>query len=377
MLAVTRFWELKRAMQAEIDDSIKKNAPTEELVDQPEKERGIVRVTGPFSMEAVPNVGAEISMHVEEATIDDMSVTTFAPRTDDTPAARNVNAYLGDMIAKLAKTGVVAKGGKKLAFSALRAIEHAVLHAEGEIENGEARRVGVLFGPQNGSISESHVKDALAAGRRYDVLLLCGYDFTPTAQEMAQAASGGDWQVLLAYVAPDTVMTDLLKDTKASQLFTMVGEPDVVVYRHGDPSLPQLLQNAASRGATDVAARAEQMQPGELFLELKGVDLYDPLSGEVKSDAGQNVHAVFVDQDYDGKSFCICQALFPNKKDSWAKIARNLKGAIDEDAFEAFRTLVCLPFKPGASFDRENGEGRVQVKVVDQRGNAVVKTIRP
>ncbi|MBW7928908.1 MAG: hypothetical protein H3C58_12675, partial [Fimbriimonadaceae bacterium] len=107
------------------------------------------------------------------------------------------------------------------------------------------------------------------------------------------------------------------------------------------------------------------------------VDLYDPLSGEVKSDAGQNVHAVFVDQDYDGKSFCICQALFPNKKDSWAKIARNLKGAIDEDAFEAFRTLVCLPFKPGASFDRENGGGRVQVKVVDQRGNAVVKTIRP
>lgn len=374
---LTDFWTLKRAMQAEIDASIARNAPTEELVDQPEKERGIVRVTGPFSMEAVPNVGAEISMHVEEATIDDMSVTTFAPRTDDTPTARNVNAYLGDMIAKLAKTGVVAKGGKKLAFSALRAIEHAVLHAEGEIENGETRRVGVLFGPQNGSISESHVKDALAAGRRYDVLLLCGYDFTPTAQEMAQAASGGDWQVLLAYVAPDTVMTDLLKDTKASQLFTMIGEPDVVVYRHGDPSLPELLANAASRGATDVAARAEQMQPGEMFLELKGVDLYDPLSGEVKSDAGQNVHAVFVDQDYDGKSFCICQALFPNKKDSWTKIAKNLKGAIDEDAFEAFRTLVCLPFKPGVSFDREKGEGRVQVKVVDQRGNAVVKTIRP
>lgn len=374
---LTDFWTLKRAKQAEIDASIARNAPTEELVDQPEKERGIVRVTGPFSMEAVPNVGAEISMHVEEATIHDMSVTTFAPRTDDTPAARNVNAYLGDMIAKLAKTGVVAKGGKKLAFSALRAIEHAVLHAEGEIENGETRRVGVLFGPNNGSISESHVKDALAAGRRYDVLLLCGYDFTPTAQEMAQAASGGDWQVLLAYVAPDTVMTDLLKDTKASQLFTMIGEPDVVVYRHGDPSLPELLANAASRGATDVAARAEQMQPGELFLELKGVDLYDPLSGEVKSDAGQNVHAVFVDQDYDGKSFCICQALFPNKKDSWTKIAKNLKGAIDEDAFEAFRTLVCLPFKPGVSFDREKGEGRVQVKVVDQRGNAVVKTIRP
>lgn len=140
--------------------------------------------------------------------------------------------------------------------------------------------------------------------------------------------------------------------------------------------MERLVQEAAGRGV-DLVDRVDEMKEGEMFIELRGVDLYDPLSGEVKSDVGENVHAIFIDQDYDGKSFCICQALFPNKKDSWTKIAKNLKGTIDEDAFSAFRTLVSLPFKPGTSFDREFGkEGRVQIKVIDQRGNAVVKTVR-
>ncbi|BBO24623.1 MAG: hypothetical protein AMXMBFR19_18650 [Chthonomonadaceae bacterium] len=389
------FWKLKREMQARIDASIAKNAPTEELVDQPQKETGIVRVSGPFTMEAVPNVGAEMSMAVETVdAVDGMSVTVFSP-TEQVESG-NVSAYISDMIEKLRKTGVVAKSGQKLSFQSLRPLGHATLHADGETQNGEPKSIAVVFGPQNGSISESHVKDALHAGKKYDILLLCGYDFTPTAQEMAQAASKDDWQVLLAYVAPDTVMTDLLKDTKASQLFTMIGEPDVVVYRQGDPNLPTLLAQAReraglgpsepirnpqseirNRSAYEVLLRAEDLAEGELFVELRGVDVYDPVTGEVKSDAGENVHALLIDQDYDGKSFCICQALFPNKKDSWTKIAKNLKGTIDEEAFSAFRTLVSLPFKPGTSFDREFGkEGRVQIKVIDQRGNAVVKTVR-
>jgi adenine-specific DNA-methyltransferase len=394
-----KYWSLKREMQARIDASIARNAPTEELVDQPEVDRGIVRVSGPFTVEAVPNVGAELSVEVEEKVFDDeLQMQIFEPIQSALTAveARNVSAYISDMIEKLRKTGVVAKSGAKLSFQTLRPIDHAVLHAEGEISGADsgtpvpgvvstgvppvsdsaAKRVGVMFGPQNGAVSEAHVKEALQAGRRYDVVLICGYEFTPTAQEMALAASQTDWQVLLAYVAPDTVMADLLKDTKASQLFTMIGEPDVVVYRHGDPELAELVKDAERRGAKDVKDRAAKLEPGEMFLELRGVDVYDPVTGEVKSDVGENVHAVFIDQDYDGKSFCICQALFPNKRDSWDKIARNLKGAIDEDAFAAFRTLVSLPFKPGTSFGKDSGEGRVQVKVIDQRGNALVKTVR-
>lgn len=393
-VVLDRFWELKREMQRRIDASIQKNAPQEELVDQPEKESGIVRVSGPFTMEAVPNVGAEVSTTVETYVLDSepprpsgegaggeglpaLGVTLFEPGQPSISVdAKNVSAYLGDMIEKLRKVGVETKSKHRLTFASLRPLDHAVLHAEGEIANGETKRAAVLFGPANGSISESHVRDALRSSRKYDVLLLCGYDFTAAAQEMAQSNSGEDLQVLLAYVAPDTVMGDLLKDTKASQLFTMVGEPDVVVYRHGDPDLQRLVAEATGRGETEVAERAATLEEGEIFLELRGVDLYDPVTGNVSSDSGANVHAVFIDHDYDGKSFCICQALFPNKKDSWDKIARNLKGTIDEDAFAAFRTLVSLPFKPGIAYDKDRGEGRVQVKVIDTRGNAVVKMVR-
>ena len=81
----------------------------------------------------------------------------------------------------------------------------------------------------------------------------------------------------------------------------------------------------------------------------------DNLSGEV------------VDRGHDGKSFCVCHALFPNKEDRWEKTAKNLRGSIAEDEFEAFRSTVSLPFKPGE---------RVQVKVNEARGTATVKTVR-
>ncbi|HJP82013.1 MAG TPA: site-specific DNA-methyltransferase, partial [Fimbriimonadaceae bacterium] len=364
------FWNLKREMQAKIDASIHKNAPQEELVDQPEKESKIVRVTGPFTVEAVPNV-SEISVDMEEKIFgDDLQIQIFDPIQGEL-VAKNVDAYISDMTEKLRKSGVVAKGKGRLSFMSLTPLAHEIVHAEGDIsvsdEAGpEALRCAVIFGPQNGSIGELLVRDGLNAARKYDAILFCGYDFTGPAQERLRIPTAGQ-QVFMAYIAPDTAMGDLLKDTKASQLFTMVGEPDVVVYRHGDPSLAKLVEEAASRGQKDVAKRAEALKEGEVFLELRGVDLYNPVKGEVICDSGSDVHAIFVDHDYDGKSFCICQALFPNKKDSWNKIERALKASIDADAFDALRTQVTLPFKPGE---------RMQVKVVDTRGNAVVKTVR-
>jgi adenine-specific DNA-methyltransferase len=365
------FWAANRSMQERIDASVHKNAQQQELVDQPEIDRRVVRVSGPFTMEAVPNV-SEISVDVDEKIFGDaLQMQIFEPVQGEL-AAKNVSAYLGDMIEKLRRTGVVTKGRGRLSFTSLRALDHEIVHAEGELElgsNGEARAVkcAVVFGPQDGSVSELLVREGLRASMPYDAVLFCGYDFSAPAQEFLQSANVPGKQFFMAYIAPDTAMGDLLKDTKSSQLFTMVGEPDVVVYRKDDPSLQGLLDDAKKRAQEDVLKRAESLQPGEVFLELRGVDLYNPVKGEVTSDNGADVHAIFVDHDYDGKSFCICQALFPNKKDSWNKIERALIASIDADAFEALRTQVTLPFKPGE---------RMQVKVVDTRGNAVVKTLR-
>jgi len=327
--------------------------------------------SGPFTMEAVPNV-SELSVDVEEKIFgDELQIAIFAP-VQPALEAKNVSAYLSDMVEKLRRSGVVTKTKERLSFSALRMLDHEIVHAEGDLElpgTEGLTKCAVIFGPQNGSISEVLVRDGVRACMPYDAVLFCGYDFTPPAQDFLQSANVPGKRFFMAYIAPDTAMTDLLKDTTKSQLFTMAGEPDVVVYRHGDPDIAKLVADASKRNSADVAKRAVALGEGEMFLELRGVDLYNPLKGEVTGDSGADVHAIFIDHDYDGKSFCICQALFPNKRDSWDKIGRALKGSLDEEAFEALRTQVSLPFKPGPN-------GRVQVKVYETRGNAVVKTVK-
>ena len=103
-------------------------------------------------------------------------------------------------------------------------------------------------------------------------------------------------------------------------------------------------------------------------VEVMGIDLYDPHTGQTSHDTGENVAAWFVDHDYDGKTFCICQALFPAKgmKNPWEKLQKALKGSIDEDKFEQLRSTRSLPFKPGK---------RVAVKVIDARGNEVIQLL--
>jgi adenine-specific DNA-methyltransferase len=105
------------------------------------------------------------------------------------------------------------------------------------------------------------------------------------------------------------------------------------------------------------------------IVELRGVDIYDPLTGEVHSERGENVAAWFLDTDYDGKTFKIAQAFFPGDPDAWEKLQRALKAQIDPDAFEKMRGTVSFPFEPGE-------HQRIAVKVIDFRGNEVVRVVK-
>ena len=75
-----------------------------------------------------------------------------------------------------------------------------------------------------------------------------------------------------------------------------------------------------------------------------------------------------LDSDYDGRCFCVCQAFFPDKG-AWEKLGKALGGALDEDAFAKLSGTVSLPFPAG-----ENK--RVAVKVIDPRGNEVLRVHR-
>lgn len=333
--ALRRFWELKRKKRQEIDESIRRNAPQEVLYDRPKVKRGVVRVTGPFTVEAIPVPS------VEDPT------KPSAPQEEEEVRAR-VNDrggdYIATMIAHLKRQGsVLFTGGKRMELHNIRQLSLGYLHAEAETQqNGQTLRVAISFGPQYGPVTPVQVQEAIPTAKLngYNVLLLAGFSFDPEAQALPQKAPVVGLQVYFVNVSPDVLVEDL-KTTRASQIFTVFGQPDV---------------------------RVQKREDGSYVVELHGVDIYDPLTGEVHSARGEDVAAWFLDTDYDGKTFHICQAFFPYDKDAWEKLQRALKAYIPAEAFDKMSGTVSFPFKPGEY-------KRIAVKVIDFRGNEVIKVL--
>jgi adenine-specific DNA-methyltransferase len=335
--ALRRFWELKRRKRQEIDASIQRNAPQEVLYDRPKVVRGVVRVSGPFTVEAIPVPAVE---DPTQAPIPQFETEEAQARVSD-----RGGDYLTTMINLLKQQGgVLFPGGKKLELANIRPLHLGYLHAEAEAkQNGNTLRVAISFGPQHGPVIAHQVQEAIPTAKMngYQVLPFAGFAFDPEAQALIQKAPVAGLQVHFANVAPDVLVGDLLKTTRASQIFTVFGQPDV---------------------------RVEKQKGGTYRVELRGVDIYDPLTGEAYSTRGEDVAAWFLDTDYDGKTFHICQAFFPGDPDAWEKLQRALKATIPEEAFEQMRGTVSFPFQPGE-------HRRIAVKVIDFRGNEVVRVV--
>ncbi|WP_244363735.1 site-specific DNA-methyltransferase [Thermus brockianus] len=335
--ALRRFWELKRKKRQEIDESIQRNAPQETLYDRPKVVRGIVRVTGPFTVEAIPVPAVE-----------DPAQTPIPPLEEEEARARVSDRggdYLTTMIQLLKQQGsVLFPGGRRMELQNIRPLNLGYLHAEAEAtQNGNTLRVAISFGPQYGPVTAFQVQEAIPTAKinGYQLLLFAGFSFDTEAQALIQKVPVAGLEVQFVNVAPDVLVGDLLKTTRASQIFTVFGQPDV---------------------------RVEKQKDGTYVVELRGVDIYDPLTGEVHSTRGENVAAWFLDTDYDGKTFHICQAFFPGDPDAWEKLQRALKAQIDPEVFEKMRGTVSFPFQPGE-------HNRIAVKVIDFRGNEVVRVL--
>jgi adenine-specific DNA-methyltransferase len=335
--ALRRFWELKRAKRQEIDASIQRNAPQETLYDRPKVVKGKVRVSGPFTVEAIP------VPTVEDPT--QAPIPQLEPEEAQARISDRGGDYLTTMINLLKKQGgVLFPGNKRLELADIRPLNLGYLHAEAKATQECASvRVALSFGPQHGPVTARQVQEAtrMAMLNGYQLLIFAGFAFDPEAQALLQKAPVAGLQVHFATIAPDVLVGDLLKTTRASQIFTVFGQPDVQV---------------------------TQQKDGTYIVELRGVDIYDPLTGEVHSERGENVAAWFLDTDYDGKTFKIAQAFFPGDPDAWEKLQRALKAQIDPDAFEKMRGTVSFPFTPGE-------HNRIAVKVIDFRGNEVVRVV--
>jgi adenine-specific DNA-methyltransferase len=340
VLSYRRAW---RARMDEVNDCIAKSAKPEELVDQPQIVKNVTRVSGPFTVEGVIP---------EELSLTDDGIKDLTPNDEDEGNAvgemQNIHAYLKGMVDAIRIDGLTFPNNKKGTFAEVTPLYEGgaldALHAEGWWTDDAKRSepVAIAFGPQYGPITARQVEDCIHAATRYRHLVLAGFSFAPEAAAIVAEQSHPKLKIHLANIRPDMnpAMKGLLKETSNSQLFSVFGLPEIEV---------------------------DAVKDGSYTVTLKGVDIFDPVENTVRSTGASKVAAWFLDSDFDNRCFCITQAFFPNQ-DAWAKIAKALGSAGNEEAFEAFKGTVSLPFEAGE-------HKRIAVKVIDPRGNEVM-TVR-
>ena len=367
--AVTAYRQAWRAKMDEVNACIAANAEPEKLVDQPEVVKGVVRVSGPFTVEAVqpPELSLgeaqTLSFGGEPEELDETFNGDVVPPVVLTPVAsqaaheaQNLEAYLEQMLRLLRTDGVRFPNNVQMKFSRLDALtgNASALHAEGRwVRVGEAdddadgrAPVAVTFGPQYGPVTSMQVVEAARSAIRhaYDELVIAGFSFDADAQAEIENYSGQKLRVHLAHIRPDVnpAMSGLLKEQPGSQLFTVFGRPRT---RVEGPNAD-----------------------GEFTVVMEGVDIYNPVDNSITPTGAEKVAAWFVDGDYDGQTFCITQAFFPDKG-AWEKLSKALTGVVDAARLAAFSGTVSLPFPAGK-------HRTVAVKVIDPRGNEVMSIHR-
>lgn len=334
-------------------ESIANNEPPKEevLVDRPEVDGKITRITGPFVVEAT----IPAAMNSEDET------------GINSDSAERTN-YIDRMLEVLRQSPVIHLPGKTLTLKNMRLPAKTLsLSAEALVPAAEIgmstdlnqmadwseekagrslslsdKPVAILFGPESGAISERMVYEAAkeAEGKKYAHLLVIGFGIQPMARELVEKCEAV-MNIPASYIAmtPDLMMGDLLKNMRSSQIFSVCGLPDVKVERTTD---------------------------GMCQVELRGLDIFDPATMEHQSLSGDDVPAWFLDTDYNGMCFRVCQAFFPRTA-AWDSLKKALKMRYDEDVWEHLAGTKSAPFAVGE-------HKMVAVKVIDDRGNELLVT---
>ena len=317
----------------EIDAAILRHADTELLYDKPYEDAKRIRVTGPFTVES-------LSPHRVLPADDDR------PRSEQEAQRDAATGQFETMILdNLRKAGVQnTVKNERLVFDRLEPLAGTWLQASGSYtdSDGMARRVAISIGPEHGTVGPRQVKEAAkeaVLGVGYDVLVVCGFAFDPHVSE--EAKRYGKLQVLTARMNPDLSMGDeLLKKTGAGNLFMVFGEPDVEIIR-------------------------EEVD-GNLRVALRGVDVYDPTTGQVRSNSTDDVACWFIDTDYDGESFFVRHAYFTGADEPYEKLKRALRADIDEAAWSTLYSTTSRAFAPPLT-------GKIAIKVINHYGDEVLK----
>jgi adenine-specific DNA-methyltransferase len=344
------WWQVRRERQAQIDASIARNADTEYLYDQPYEDAKCVRVSGPFTVES-------LSPHRVLSTDENLD-GVVSPQEE-----ARVQDFTTMILENLKAAGIQnTRKEERLKFDRLDPYSSGWLHATGEYTDADSqvKRVAVSIGPEHGTVGAQQIKEAAKEamqGLGFDMLIVCGFAFDAHADETAnefkpvdqpvrkgiiaeQKRQYGKLPVMLARMNPDLTMGDeLLKKTGAGNLFMVFGEPDVDIRRD---------------------------KAGQVTVEIKGVDVYDPTTGQIRSSSTDEIACWFIDTDYDGEGFFVRHAYFTGADEPYEKLKRALRAEIDEAAWASIYSTTSRPFARPTS-------GKIAVKVINHYGDEVLK----
>lgn len=325
--AIEKWWKLRRERQEEIDAAIARHSEGEILYDQPFEDKKRLRITGRFTIE---------SLSPHRVLSSDAGTNDRLPQLESLPFETMI-------IENLKKAGVQnTVKEERLKFDWIEPYAGEWIHAEGEyVENGEAKRAAFSIGPEHGTVGPELIKEAAkeaVQGVGFDLLIVCGFAFDPHVSE--ERTRYGKLTVLSARMNIDLTMGDeVLKKTGTGNLFMVFGEPDVEI---------------------------ETQPNGKVVVEVKGVDVYDPTTGLVRSNSTDDMACWFIDTNYNGESFFVRHAYFTGEDKPYDNLKRALRAEIDEAAWGTLYRTRSRPFDKPLT-------GEIAVKVINHYGDEVLK----
>ena len=312
--------------------------PAQEILyDQPFVDSSRARVSGPFTVEAVP---API---VKPLT----AITPDLP-ADDSIARTGETLRQGEWRDEIFRTGIRGKGGQKIEFSRVEPLpagpKFYYLHADAETKEASPQRAVISFGPDHAPLEQRQVQLAIQEAERLKpspkMIIFAAFHFDPEAAKDIDEVEWPGVTLLKVQMNGDLLTEDLKKKRSSNESFWLMGQPEIVVetVREGEDK-------------------------GKYRVQVLGFDYYDTRKGEVISGGTDKIAMWMLDTDYDGRSLFPRQIFFPmaGEKEGWSRLARNLRGEIDEELIEAYRGTISLPSEAGS-------RRQIAVKIIDDRG---------
>ena len=337
-------WRQQRlARQQEIDASIAARADYETLYDKPYEDNKKVRVAGPFTVESL-SPHRTLTVDENDELLDKAAEASPGYAPPPPPPHHDFAAVILDNV----RTCGVQQAHKedRISFSGISLWPGYHVCAEGTFIEGDAdsgaeKRAAIFIGPEFATVSRPDLVEAAreAAEAGFDVLIAFAFNYEAHASDFNQL---GRIPILKARINADLHMAGDLKNTGKGNLFVIFGEPDIDIL---------------------------DTENGQIQVKIKGVDVFHPNSGEIRSDDADGIACWFVDTDYNEESFFVRQAYFLGADDPYKKLKKTLRAEINEEAWETLNSDTSRPFAKPAS-------GRIAVKVINHLGDEVMKVFR-